>query len=93
MKKQLSILLIILLLTVTTNAQSKKDTSLKQDTVITGYNTAIILDSIQYSNLKIFLGSLPVNNPYSEYLYNLVNGNNKNIGVYPVYGIAPKKQK
>ena len=91
--KKTTLLLLSLFLTVISYSQTvKKDSTIKQDTVITGHNTVVVLDSVQYNNLKLFLGSLPVSNTFAKYIYDLVNGENKNIFYIPIYGTKPKKK-
>lgn len=93
MIKQLTAIITLILLTVSSYSQTvKKDSTIKPDTIIIGHNTVVVLDSVQYNNLKLFLGSLPVNNPYGIYMFNLVNGENKNIYYIPIYGTKPKKK-
>lgn len=99
MKKQL-ITIVILLASLVSYSQKpdspdKKGTVAKveMDTVTTGYYVQINLDTATYKEILFYLQQSSINNPIVERFFKNINGEAKNVGLYPIRTIKPKEIK
>lgn len=87
-----SILITILILsTLLTKAQKIK--TQKYDTVKTGTIVTIQMDTTSYKYLLNFFSRFPVTDKEAGYFYKVLDGENKNVSIEPVYELKPKTKK
>lgn len=89
--KKLILVYAMLLVTLTSISQPRKDTIPQQDTVYTN-KVMIALDTLQYQNLITFMEQFQLNNKPAIYILNLFNGTLGNVRPQKFYELKPKKQ-